>query len=95
MSVSADLELVVGILWLDLESVGTKVVTLSLEKVGRQVLGAVTIEEGQGGAECRHGNARLNSKGNNVSPARLSSVNSLVEEVVEEQVLEIRVLAVG
>lgn len=95
MSVSANLELVIGILWLDLEGVGTKVVTLGLEKVGRQVLGAVTVEEGQRSAECRHGDTRLNSKSNNVSPARLSSVNSLVEEIVEEQVLEIGVLAVG
>lgn len=34
----------VGILGLDVESVGTEVVTLGLQQVGRQVLGAVTVE---------------------------------------------------
>lgn len=37
-------ELVGSELWLDLEGVGTKVITLCLEKVGWKILGAVTIE---------------------------------------------------
>jgi hypothetical protein len=44
VDVFADLVLVVGVLWLDMEGVGTEVITLSLEKVGWEVLGAVTIE---------------------------------------------------
>ena len=44
MDVLSDLVLLVGILGLDSEGVGTEVVTLGLEKVGGEVLGAVTVE---------------------------------------------------
>lgn len=44
MDVLSDLVLSVGELWLDLEGVGTEVITLGLEEVGREVLGAVTVE---------------------------------------------------
>jgi len=87
--------LLVGVLWLDAESVGTKVITLGLEKVGWQVLGPVTVVEGKGSAESRGGNTPESTLGDNVSPAGLGVVNGLVEEVVKEQVLEVWVLAVG
>ena len=53
------LVLIIGILVLDHEGVGTEVISLSLEQVGRQVLGAVSVKEGQSGAERRHRNTSL------------------------------------
>ena len=87
--------LVVGELGLDLEGVGTEVVTLGLEEVGGEVLGTVTVVEGQGGAEGRGGDTPEGTLGDNVAPAVLGSVDGLVEEVVEEQVLKVGVAAVG
>ena len=95
MSVGAFGILVVGVFWLDLESMGTEVVTLSLEQVGGQVLGSVAIEEGKGSGEGWHWDAPLDGLGNNVSPAWLGRVNGLVEEIVEEQVLEVWVLTIS
>jgi hypothetical protein len=58
-----------GVLGLDAEGVGTEVVTLGLEEVGGQVLGSVSVVEGQGGAEGRGGNAPESTLGDDVSPA--------------------------
>ena len=74
---------------------GTEVITLSLQQVGWQVFGAISVEEGQRSAESRHGNARLDCICNHISPASLSIVDGLVEEVVEEKILEVRVVAVS
>lgn len=89
------LVLLVGRLGLDEEGVGAEVVTLGLEEVGREVLGAVAVEEGQSGAEGGGGDTPESTLGNNVSPAGLGVVDGLGEEVVEEQVLEVGVGAVG
>ena len=78
-----------------MEGVGTEVITLSLEQVGGKVLGAVSVEPRKSSGESGCGNTELDSLGNNVPPSGLSGVDSLVEEVVEEQVLKIGVLAVG
>lgn len=83
-----------GVLRLDLESVSTEVVTLGLEQVRRQVLGAVAIEPRQRRRESRGRDTEQRRLGNNVSPARLSLVDSLVEEVIEQQVLQVGVVAV-
>lgn len=56
---------VVGVLRLDPEGVGTEVITLSLEEVGREVLGAVTVVEGEGSAESGSGNTPESTLGNN------------------------------
>ncbi|KAI6770536.1 hypothetical protein HG530_005165 [Fusarium avenaceum] len=87
--------LVAGVLGLDAEGVGTEVVTLSLEEVGGEVLGAVTVEPRQSGGEGGSRDTKEGSLGNDVSPAGLSLVDGLVEEVVEEKVLELRLLTVG
>lgn len=91
MSVLTSRVLLGDILGLDQEGVGTEVVTLSLKQVGGQVLGAVTVEESQSSAESRSGDASLDRPGNDVSPAFLSGVDGLVEEIVEQKVLEVRV----
>jgi hypothetical protein len=88
-------ELLRLILGLDQESVSTEVITLSLKKVGGQVLGAVTIEERKSSAESGCRDASLDRPSNDISPTLLSVVDGLVEEVIEEQVLEVRVLAVS
>jgi hypothetical protein len=47
--------LLAGALRLDPEGVGTEVVTLCLEQVGGQVLGAVAVVEAERSAECGRG----------------------------------------
>jgi hypothetical protein len=75
--------------------VSTKVVTLRLKEIGREVLGTVTIIPAKRGAEGRERNTPQSTFADDVSPARLCLVDGLIEEVVEEQVFEIRVVAVG
>ena len=87
--------LLAGELRLDAESVGTEVVTLGLEHVGGEVLGAVTVVEGQSSAEGRGGDTPEGTLGDNVTPAVLGGVDGVVEEVVEEEVLKVGVVAVG
>lgn len=80
---------------LDQESVRAEVVTLGLEKVGREVLGAVAIEPRQRSRESRRRDTQQRRLSDNVSPSGLRLVDGLVEEVVEKQVLEIRVVSVS
>lgn len=95
MDVSVLLVLLAGILGLDAESVGTEVVTLGLEQVGGEVLGAVAVEPRQGGGEGRGGDTEEGGLADNLAPAGLGLVDGLVEEVVEEKVLQVGLLAVG
>ena len=85
----------IGKLGLDAEGVGTEVVSLGLEQVGGQVLGAVSVEPRQRGREGRGRDTQESRLGDDVTPAGLGLVDGLVEEVVEEQVLQVGVLAVG
>lgn len=87
--------LVAGVLGLDAEGVGTEVVTLGLEHVGGEILGAVAVVEGQSGAEGGSGDTPDGALGDNVTPAVLGGVDGVVEEVVEEKVLKVGVAAVG
>ena len=82
-------------LGVDAEGVGTEVVTLGLQQVGGQGLGAVAVVEAEGSAESGGGDTPEGTLADNVSPALLGVVDGLVEEVVEEEVLEVGVLAVG
>lgn len=65
----------------DTESVSTKVITLSLEKVSGDDLAAVTIKECKGRAEGRCGNTPEDSLSNHTSPTGLGLVNSCKEYV--------------
>jgi hypothetical protein len=89
------LVLLIRTLRLNLEGVSTKVITLGLEEVGGEILGAVTIEPGQGGRETRGWDTEESCLGDNISPAGLSLVDSIVEELVEEKVLKVVVCTVG
>ncbi len=91
----SDLVLRIGELWLDLEGVGTEVITLSLEQVGGQILGAVTVEPREGGGEGRGWDTEKGSLGDDVSPAWLSLGDGLVEETIEEEILKVVVSGVG
>lgn len=95
MDVLALREVVVGALGLDLEGVSTKVVPLGLEQVGREALGAVPVVEAERSAEGRRGNTQQGGLADHISPAALRLVDRLVEEVIEQKVLELRVVAVG
>lgn len=77
------------------EGVGTEVITLSLEEVGGNHFTPVTIEEGKGSRESGGGNTPEASLSDDTPPSGLCFVNSLVEEVVEEQRLEVLVLLVS
>lgn len=95
MDVLALGEVLVGILGLDAESVGTEVVTLGLQQVGGQVLGAVAVVEAEGSGEGGQRDTPQSRLADNVAPAGLGLVDSVGEELVEQQVLELGVLAVG
>lgn len=73
----------------------TEVVALGLEKVGGEVLGSVSIKEGQGSGEGGGGDAELNTLGDGASPAGLGVVDGGLEEVVEEEVLKVGLSAVS
>lgn len=88
-------EVLVGVLGLDAEGVGTEVVTLGLQQVGREVLGTVTVVEAEGSAEGRQRDTQDSSLADDVSPALLSVVDSVGEEAVEQKVVEVRVVTVG
>jgi hypothetical protein len=83
------------VLRLHAESVSAKVVSLCLQKVGRQVLRPVTIVERQSGGEGRRGDTKLDTLNNRAPPATLSLVDGVLEEVVEKQVLEFGIYMVG
>ena len=59
----------------DMEGVGTEVVMLSLEDVGRNDLTPVTVQEGKGRREGRSGDAPENGLSDDTPPARLSPAN--------------------
>lgn len=83
-----------GIFRLDLEGVGSEVISLCLKQVGRQVLCAIAVKPAEGSAESWSWYAEKCSLRHDISPAWLSLVNSLVEEAVEEKVLEIWIVSV-
>lgn len=78
-----------------LVGVSTKVISLGLEQVGGEDGVAVSVKEGQGRGQGGDGDSQDNSLGNNVAPALGGTLNSLGEEGVEKQVLQLRVLGVG
>ena len=82
-------------LGLNAESMRAEVISLRLQQIGRQILRPDTIVERQGRAESGRRDPPEGALGDDVAPAGLRVVDSLVEEVVEEQVLEVRVGAVG
>lgn len=67
---------------------------LPLEDVRRDDLRAVSIEERKRSAERRGGDTPEDSLSDDSSPAGLSVVDSLLEEIVEQQGLELRSLLV-
>lgn len=92
MNVLALLVLLVGALWLDPEGVGTEVVTLSLQQVGREVLRAVSVVEGERGAESGCGNAPKSTLGDNAITMSVYST-SIISHM--ELTLSIRTVPCG
>lgn len=73
----------------------TEEVTLSLDEVGGEGLGSVTVKEGQGGGERWDGDTPEGRLSDNSSPSGLGLGDGLEEEGADEQVFELRVLSVG
>ena len=73
----------------------TKIITLCLEKIGREILGAVTVVPAEGGTESGKWDTPHCTFADDIPPARLRLVDGLVEEVVEEQIFEIWVVTIG
>jgi len=65
VNVLADLVLLGGAFWLDPEGVCAEVVTLRLQQVGGQVLGAVSVVEAERGAESGSGDTPESTLGDN------------------------------
>ena len=84
-----------GMLGLDFESVGPKVVPLGLKQISREILGAVAVVEAQGGTECWSGDTPFGTTRNSVPPSFLRIVNGLVKEAVKEKVFQVRIGAIG
>ena len=72
----------------------TEVITLGLEQIGREILGSISVIERQRRAERRRGNTPQRTLSNDIPPTRLRIMNSLVKEVIKQEVLQIRVRAV-
>lgn len=66
-----------------------------MQKVGRQVLGPVPIVETEGSRETWGWDTELDTLDNSSPPAGLCSVDGILEEFVEQQVLEVGLGAVG
>ena len=88
-------KILVGEFGLDTEGVGTKVITLGLEQVGGQVLSAIAIVEAKRGSESGQRDTPESRFADDVSPAILGLVDSLSEKLIEQQVLEVGVVAVS
>ena len=73
----------------------TEKVSLSLDEVGGESLGTVTVVEGESGGEGRDGDTPEGGLGNDSPPSWLSLGDGLEEEGGNEQVLELLVLSVG
>ena len=95
MIVLADGILFRGMFRLDPESVGAKVVSLRLQQVRRQIFCSVPIVEAERGAERRRWDTPQSTFADNVSPSVLGLVDGVLEKVVEEQVLKVRVFTVS
>lgn len=80
---------------LDLKGMGAKVVSLCLQKVGRQILSAIAVIEAEGGAKSWGWDSPERAFAHDVSPTWLCLVDGLVEEVIKEQILQVRVLTVS
>ena len=94
MDILTSLEPVVLLSGTDPESVGAKVITLSLDEVGGQSLGPVAVKERQGGGVGRDGDTPQDRLGNDAPPSGLSLGNGLQEEGRGEQVFELGVFTV-
>lgn len=80
---------------LDHKGMGAKVVSLCLQKVGRQILSAIAVIEAESGAKSWGWDSPERAFAYDISPTWLCLVDGLVEEVIKEQILQVRVLAVG
>lgn len=79
---------------LNLECMGPEVISLCLQKVCRQIFGAVTVVEAKSCAEGWRWNSPQGAFAYDVSPPWLCFVDGSIEEVVEQKIFEIRIFAI-
>ena len=75
--------------------VGTEVVSLGLEEVGRKASPAVAVAIGQRRAEGRSRDPQLDGLANHAAPGGLVLIDRLEEEGVEQQVVQVRSIGEG
>ena len=72
-----------------------EIVPLGLEQIGWQTLRPVTVIEGKGRSQCWNGNSFLHGCCHNIAPGPMGSVESLPEERIQHQILQLGVLVEG
>jgi len=75
-----------------LVSVCTKVITLGLEQVRRQARRPVAVVIGECGTDGRHGDAQHRGHGDHTAPGTLCLTNGCFEEIVNQQIAQVRIL---
>lgn len=75
--------LLAGVFWLDFEGMSTKVISLGLKKIGREIFSSISVVEAKGGAERWGGNTPKSPFADSISPARLCLIYGLGEEFVK------------
>lgn len=75
--------------------VSSEVVTLSLEKIGWEASTAVSIKESESSCECWARYTLDCGKAADASPGCLAALDSVLEEVVQEERAQSRVLVEG
>src|SRR3954471_11862329 len=71
--------------------VGTEVIALSLQQVGRQSLAAVAVVVGEGSRKRRNGDTKFRGRGDDMTPGFLDFRKGFREVRGEQQVLELRI----
>src|SRR5690606_5036072 len=78
-----------------LVSMCTEIVTLRLQQVCRQALAAIAVIVDQSGTKARNRNTVGNRRSNYPTPAMLSCLNFIFEEIIQNQVLQCRIFIKG
>jgi hypothetical protein len=74
------------------ESVSSEIISLSLQQSSRKTFRTISVKPTQSSTECRRWNSQSCAFSNDITPRRLSLVDCLVEEIIEQQVLQFIVL---
>lgn len=79
----------------DSEGMGSEVVSLRLQQIGREIFGTIAVVPSKSRVECRCRDSPKCAFADYISPARLSLVDGFVEEIIKEQILQVGVFTIG